>query len=186
MGNQKTLITWIETALMAVVAYVLSLLPTELGFFEVYIGLIPLIILGYRRGLAAGLMGGFLWGALKIITGDFYALSAMQVIIEYIVAFTVSGVAGIASSTLKRQLRVGDSRAATWTIIWSVALATFSKYFVHFIAGYVYWSSYAPEGMNPWIYTLIVNGTNALVTGLVCTILVMLIVRLSNRLILTD
>lgn len=31
------------------------------------------------------------------------------------------------------------------------------RFLSHFLSGYVFFSQYAPEGMNPWVYSLIVN-----------------------------
>ena len=37
--------------------------------------------------------------------------------------------------------------------------------FWHFIAGGIFWGAYAPKGMNPWIYSIVMNGISALASG---------------------
>ncbi|AUO83498.1 Thiamine transporter [Streptococcus agalactiae] len=43
-------------------------------------------------------------------------------------------------------------------------LATFVRYVWHYIAGVIFWASYAPKGMSATLYSLSVNGTAGLLT----------------------
>lgn len=162
MRNKKLVIA-LEIALVSAVSYVLSLIPFfQFGnFFEIYIGVIPVIVFSYRRGVGPGMLAGLLWGALLIITGQIYALTPVQVVLEYLVAFAANGLSGLASQKLK------STKNPRQTIFWSTALSVGAKYLIHFFAGYIFWKSYAPEGMNPWLYSLLFNGTSALLTFIV-------------------
>ena len=51
------------------------------------------------------------------------------------------------------------------------------RYFVHYIAGVLFWGQYAPEGTSPWVYSLSVNGTAGAGTFLVVMVACILLIR---------
>lgn len=54
---------------------------------------------------------------------------------------------------------------ASWfTPSFGAILATFVRYVWHYIAGVIFWASYAPKGMSATLYSLSVNGTAGLLT----------------------
>ena len=108
-------------------------------------------------------------------------LSLLQVFVEYVFAFAVTGLAGFGAQTIQQKLAQKESLYGT--IAWSVALAVFVKYFIHFIAGVVYWSSYAPDGMNIYWYSFLVNGSSALATFIADGLIVALICRAAPHLL---
>lgn len=184
--RKDRLIIMLEIALVSATSYVLSLIPFfNIGnMFEIYIGLIPLIIFSYRREAKPACIAGFCWGLLKILTGRISALSPLQVILEYLVAFSVGGISGVSADKLKEQFRENNLKEARKTILYTSALSIFVKYFIHFLAGYVFWASYAPEGMNPWIYTLLVNGMSAICTWLITSAVIISIGSRLKKLII--
>src|SRR5699024_3262106 len=96
MTTNKYLRVAIEAAFFAVIAFVLAFIPLDIGPFEIELGMIPIIILSYRRGLKAGISSGFIWGLIKLTSGNITVLSVLQVFVEYVFAFAVSGLAGAA------------------------------------------------------------------------------------------
>ena len=52
-----------------------------------------------------------------------------------------------------------------------------ARYFWHFVAGVVFWGSYALWGMNPWLFSLVMNGASGLATGIVTLIVLLGIKR---------
>ena len=66
----------------------------------------------------------------------------------------------------------------------AVFVGSLARYFWHFIAGIVFWGSFAPEGMSPVIYSLIVNGGTMVGSGLLCTVLLIILTKASSRLIM--
>lgn len=174
-GNQRVL--WlVEAAIFAAIAIVLSLLPTNLGAsFTVSLGMIPLTIISLRGGLKIGLLTGFLWGLLHFVTGDVYFLGPIQVLIEYIVAFTFAGFAGYFASQFSKTKRIEA------TIIQAALLGTLARFFWHFVAGYVYWGQYAPTGWSPLWFSLVMNGVSALATAAVTAIVTVLVYRQSPQ-----
>ena len=51
------------------------------------------------------------------------------------------------------------------------------RYFVHYIAGVLFWGQYAPEGTSPWVYSLSVNGTAGAGTFLIVMVACILLIR---------
>src|SRR5690625_859819 len=64
--------------------------------------MIPVFILAFRWGIKGGLLSGFLWGILQIATGNAYILNFCQGLIEYSLAFTVLGFAGVFAIPLQQ------------------------------------------------------------------------------------
>lgn len=180
------LIILIEAGIFAALAFTIALLPKGIGPIKAEIGMIPIIILSYRRGLKTGLTSGFLWGIIKIATGKFTMLSVLQVLVEYIFAYLVAGLSGIGSKNLKKSIQLNHWKNAFSTIAWSSFFAVFVKYFVHFIAGVIYWGIYAPEGMNAYFYSFIINGGAGLATFIVVSLVVGFILYKSPRIIFPD
>ncbi|MDN6161689.1 MAG: energy-coupled thiamine transporter ThiT [Atopostipes sp.] len=184
--SNKGLVILIEAGIFAALAFVIALLPKGIGPIKAEIGMIPIVILSYRRGLKTGLVSGFLWGIIKIATGKFTMLSVLQVLVEYIFAYLVAGLSGVGASKLKQAIRSYKWKKAFQTIAWSTLFATTVKYFVHFIAGVVYWGIYAPEGMNAYLYSFIVNGGAGLASFIVVGLVVGFIVYKAPRIIFPE
>lgn len=166
MTSHRPLLTLIEAAIMAVLAFLIALIPFDFAWVEIELGMLPIILLSYRRGLKAGLFSGFLWGMIKLLSGDIWVLTLSQVLLEYLFAFALSGLAGLAYKTIQKQIKHGENRALILSLTWSIGLACLAKYAIHFIAGVIFWSSYAPDGMGAVTYSLLVNGSSFLLTSL--------------------
>lgn len=182
----NNLVEYIEAAIFAAIAFVIAFVPLDIGPMEAELGMIPIIILSYRRGLKTGLLSGFVWGLIKLASGNITMLSVLQVLVEYVFAFAVSGLAGVASNKLKDEITSDKWKRAFITIAQSVFLAVFVKYGIHFIAGVIYWGMYAPEGMSPYIYSFIVNGASGIASFLVVGSIVAFIVYKAPQLLSTD
>ena len=186
MHQTRKLPILIEASFMAVLAFIFALVPLDIGTgYEVELGMAPIIIFAYRRGLKYGLLSGFIWGIIKLVSGDIYLLSYLQVFIEYVFAFALAGMAGILSQPIKNTLAEKQWKTQYTYIILSIAFAVLCKYGVHFIAGVIYWSDYAPDGMNAYLYSLIVNGSSAIATFIGNLILVVGLIKTAPRLIKT-
>lgn len=181
--RNENLVTLIEAGIFAALAFTIALLPKGIGPIKAEIGMIPIVILSYRRGLKTGLTSGFLWGIIKIATGKFTMLSALQVLVEYIFAYLVAGLSGVGAKRIKKSIQMDRWRDALLTLATSVFFAVLVKYFIHFIAGVIYWGIYAPEGMNAYFYSFIVNGGAGLLTFIIVTLVVGFILYKAPRII---
>ncbi len=167
MGNRQ-LKVWIEGTIVAALALVLSLIPTSIGSsFSISLGSIPLTLYAFRRGTKAGLLSGLIWGLLHFPTGQVYFLSVVQVLIEYPLAFTFAGMAGVYSKKIQQAIKEGNQTKRTIGIIQGTFVGIVARYFWHFVAGVAFWGSYALWGMSPVLFSLVMNGASGLATGVV-------------------
>ena len=120
--------------------------------------MLPIMLISYRFGPSIGAMTGFLYGFINLLL-DPFILHPVQVIFDYPLPFMAIGLAGL----MKNNLYLG------------VLLGFAGRFLCHFISGIVFFSSYAPEGMSPIIYSLTVNGSLIGAECLICLIIVKLL-----------
>ena len=183
MKNSK-LITMIEGAIIAGVCVALSFIPlnTANASFDLSLGLIPLGVYALRRGVLPGMAVGFVWGLLLIVLGKAYILAIPQVLLEYPVAFAFGGFGGILAPLLKRELSEDRMGAALRAVVFAGIFAAVSRWFFHFLAGLIFWGSYAPEGMSPLVFSLVFNGTSAAANALMLAVMLPILFRAARPL----
>ena len=113
--------------------------------------MVPIILISYIYGPLVGMLTGFLFGILSLFFNP-YMLHPIQVLFDYPLPYLSLGLAGFFPN--KRIL--------------GAVIAVFSRYFFHFISGVVFFGSFAPDGVSPWIYSLSVNGLLGLAEGVIC------------------
>lgn len=187
VGRNSNLVVITEGALITALAMVLSFVPHSTGVssVEFVYGLIPMAVYALRRGVKAGLMAGLAWGILDLILRGFSNggfLNPLQGFVEYPLAFAVIGLVGLGSSQVKSAMERGKN--ALGLIIFYSAIGFFAKYFLHFIAGGIYWGSYAPKTMNPWIYSLVINGGSFIANMIMMLVLAVVLNRVFKQLII--
>ena len=99
--------TLLEIAIFAGFAMVIDLFPSfkPNPSISISFAMVPIFIIAFRRGFLAATISGFLWGVLQIATGDAWILTPTQAFIEYFIAFTCIGFAGLFSSIIKSSLK---------------------------------------------------------------------------------
>ncbi|AXI08645.1 energy-coupled thiamine transporter ThiT [Oceanobacillus zhaokaii] len=182
----RNLIMMIEASFLAVFALILDLLPSIrlTPAVSISIAMIPIFIMAIRWGIKGGLISGFLWGLLQVVTGDVYVLTISQFLIEYFIAFAFVGFAGLFYKAIQSALQGGLKKRAVSLIILAVFVGSIARYFWHFIAGVIFWGSYAPEGMSPYLYSFIVNGATMLGAAVLCAIVLVILINAAPRLVL--
>lgn len=155
--NQK-LQTMVESAIMIALAIVLSFVTLwkmpQGG--TVSLTMLPLFVLSFRRGPVAGIVSGVIYGAISIIF-DGVIYHPMSILLDYTLAYGVLGVAGFFKKNY-----LG--------IILGTIVGTALRYICSLISGAVLFAEYAPEGMNPWIYSLGYNATYMVPELVICII----------------
>lgn len=115
---------------------------------------LPIFVYAYIFGPAAGIAAGTAYGLLQLVQ-DPYILHPFQVFLDYILAFAAWGLAGF----FRKNISLG------------IIFGGVGQIFSSFLSGVIFFASYAPEGMSPIIYSLVVNvtvlGTNILICLLV-------------------
>lgn len=181
-----SLIALIEAAFFAAFALVLDLLPSIklTPFVSISVAMVPIFILAFRWGFKVSFISGFLWGVLQIALGDFYFLTVIQFLIEYFIAFAFIGFAGLFYPIIQKHVH---NHAKGKLVLWIVAatfVGSFARYVWHFIAGVIFWGSYAPKGMSPVWYSFIVNGGTMLGAAILCSIVLALLISSAPRLLI--
>lgn len=112
-------------------------------------------LIGYFFGFKTGIFSGIIFGVLQFLLGP-YIYTPLQAILDYPVAFGALGLSGLFHSR-KYGLTIGFLAGAT------------SRYLIHVISGYLFFRSYAPETLNPLLYTFGYNLTYILPEVIVTT-----------------
>ena len=163
MSKNKTKIL-VEGAVMVALATVLSYVRVyrlPWGGSITLLSMLPIVLFSIRRGLGAGLTVSFVFSLVQftqgIVDGIFgWGLTPGMLIacilLDYIVAFTVLGLAGIFR---KRGL-------AGW--IGGILLAIVLRFACHFLSGVIIWKSFGElwNGFstdNTFLYSFLYNGS---------------------------
>jgi thiamine transporter len=121
-------------------------------------GMVPLIWFALRRGSRAGVEAGAVYGLVDMALGG-YIVDPVQAIIDYPLAFGALGLAGL----FRKYPLVG------------VVVAISGRFLAHFTSGVWFFWMYAPEGMNPLVYSAIYNGSYLLVELVISTIIIFIL-----------
>ncbi len=108
--------------------------------------MLPIILIGYYYGPKYGLLGGFIYGLISLILGG-SIYSIPQALIDYIFASTALGLGSFVTKDSKFRIYI------VYTI------GVIGLYFFTTLSGYVFFAEYAPEGMNPLVYSLSYNAS---------------------------
>lgn len=102
--------------------------------------MLPLFVFAYFFGVRAGITAGTAFGLLHLVQGPFIVHWA-QLLLDYVLAYAALGVAGYFGESLHKGIIAGG----------------FLRFFFSFLSGVIFFGEYAPEGMNPILYSLLVN-----------------------------
>lgn len=135
--KNKTLFL-VEVAIFTAFALLLDILPIGFKLWpqggSVSFAMIPIFIVAFRWGLKGGLLSGFLWGVLQVATGTAFIMHPVQGIIEYGLAFTVVGLAGIVSKQVVESIKGKQMKKAFSYILIGVFLGSAARFVCHYIA----------------------------------------------------
>jgi thiamine transporter len=126
------------------------------------VSMVPLLWLALRRGVRVGVIGGIIFGIVDMFPQPF-VVHPVQFLLDYPLAFGALGLAGFFQTHP----------------IAGVFSGIAGRFACHFIAGVVFFGMYAPEGMNPIVYSAIYNGSY-LIVELVFSVIVMYILVKRN------
>jgi len=167
-NNDSTARVLAEIAIFVALATALSfiiILQLPQGGSITLASMVPIIWLALRRGPKIGLTAGFIYGLVQLVVmPHIYFLP--QVLLDYSLAFGCLGLAGFFQ---KRWALTG------------VVVAITGRFVMHLISGALFFASYAPAGMNPWVYSGIYNGSY-LLPELVISLFVILLLQKSKAL----
>lgn len=181
-NDSKTKIM-VEGALMIALA-------TVLGFIKLFelpqggtisLEMLPLLLMGLRRGTKWGLGTGFVHGFIQMVLGFsnvlYCATLASQlgcILLDYLVAYTVMGLAGAFALPFGR-----NSVGVGIGCVCSCAL----RFVCHFISGMWLWGAYAPADQPVWLYSFVYNGSYMLVDTVIVTVVLLLLRKAAPKLL---
>ena len=185
----STIYTLCECAIFLALAVALSFVKFAQLPFDGSITLasmLPICLISIKHGLRWGLGSAFCYSWFQILQGGVFAwgltpgMLIASLLLDYIVAFTVLGLAGM----FRKHGFVGK--------IAGITLACFLRFLVHFLSGIILWANYAEfvafgaEWVNqPVLYSICYNGVYMLPDTLITVAVAVLLFKLpqTNRLL---
>ena len=132
--------------------------------------MLPLMLFSVAYGAGPGLLAGLVYGALQYLQGGWW-LNVWQFLLDYILAFTVLGLAGIA-----------HNKSEKWMYL-SIPFAALMRALCAFLAGLM-WVADTPVSelvigswhfSTPVTYSLVYNGAYLIPDTLICLLLAALV-----------
>ena len=171
--KKKLNLYWLaESAVMIALAVVLELVAKMIipempfGGQVTIVSMLPVILVGWKYGIAKGLITGFAYSLIEMLMGMKTVTAAflpqdqdglgitgaiLMLLLDYIVAFTVLGLGSMYKKTIKKN----------WL---SLALGAFTvillRYIAHIVSGYILYGAWAEwffsqEGFYAWGQTIL-------------------------------
>jgi thiamine transporter len=177
MKEKEKILVIAEVAIFVGVAVVLDIVfgIISSGIFpwggSISPAMLPIFIVAYRRGVKTGLLAGFIFGFIQVIMtgmlssaviaaipeGGIIAANWLKLILvyilDYIIPFTLLGLAGIFKNPLTK-IR---------PFIYGILLASFIRYISHSLSGVLIWGSYTEwfndefgTNVSPFVYSFLI------------------------------
>lgn len=159
--KKQTLSTLTESAIMIALATVLSfvkLLDLPYGGSITVGSMFPMIVLSYRHGLKSGLLTGLAYSVIQLLTGlgtlsyaTSWQAAVAIVLLDYIVAFSMTGLAVLGRYIFKKNQTAG--------LISGAVIVCVLRYICHVISGCTVWAGVSIPDTDGLIYSLSYNAT---------------------------
>ena len=138
--------------------------------------MLPLVYYSFRHGSVWGLGAGVVFSALQMLMGWYVPPAntwwavALCVLLDYLLAFAVLGCADLFARLTGKRYRLLGYGAGT-------AVVCLCRCASSILSGVILWGSYAPEGMNVWVYSLSYNSSYMLPNAAITAVLAVLLCR---------
>lgn len=155
--TKKLVYSAMGIALAMITSYI-KLWEMPMGGSVTLLSMLFICLIGYWFGPKYGIITGIAYGLLQFII-DPYMLSLPQVLFDYPLAFGALGLSGLFSDK-KYGLQIGYIVGVLGRFVFST------------LSGVIFFASYAPEGMNPWVYSAAYQGSYLGAEGIVTLIII--------------
>lgn len=145
-----------EGAILIALAQILSyikLFPNLPNGGSITFAMFPILFYAVRWGLGRGLIGGFVFGLLQLIFDGAYAWGWQSMLLDYLVAFTPLGLAGL-------------FKGKSWGIFPGTVIGCTARFIIHYISGVTIYRIYEPTEVpgigvfdDAVLYSLVYNGS---------------------------
>ena len=167
MKNPKLrmLLSLVEGAIMVALAQVLGYLKIwqmPNGGSVTFV-MLPIFVYCVRWGFGRGMLAAFALSVLQFLLDGGLALGWQSIIGDYLLAYSVLGIAGLFAG------RKGG-------FFWGTLSGGAARLLVAWVVGATIWAEYMPErffGMtmvSPWIYSLLYNGSYIGLSAVLCLV----------------
>ena len=162
--TQKTIRLIVEIGLFAAIGFVLDEIQGAI-FGAVFpsggsigIAMLPILIIGIRRGGIAGVAVGLIMGLFDMATKA-YLYNGLQVMCDYVLPYALVGVMGFFKPLIDKSESIGHKML--WISVGTLIGGTL-KLISHYIAGVTLWVplfgySWKLEYMGPYLYSFLYN-----------------------------
>jgi len=138
-----------ETIVMVALAgalYLIKIFTLPQGGSVTLGSMVPIFLLALRRGPRIGIVGGVAFGLVALVEDVYSGVEVIfypaQVILDYPLAFGLLGLAGFFQKIP----------------ILGVGIGIAARFCSHFVSGVLFFASYAPAGVSPFVYSAVYNG----------------------------
>ena len=156
-----------EGAILVALAFILSFVK----LYELPNGgsltpaMFPILLYALRWGLPRGLIASFVFGLLQLIFDGAYAWGWQSMLLDYLLAFTPLGLAGL-------------FKGKAWGIFPGTVLGCAARFVIHYISGVTIYRIIEPTAVpgfgtfdNASLYSLVYNGSYMLPNTLLALLL---------------
>ncbi len=156
---KKLVFSAMGIALAMVTSYI-KIWEMPMGGSVTLLSMLFICLIGNWFGVGYGLLAGVGYGFLQFII-DPYMMSVPQVLFDYPLAFGALGLSGFFSGR-KYGLHVG------------YVVGVMGRFIFSTLSGVFFFAAYAPEGMNPWVYSSLYQGSYLGAEGIVTLVIISL------------
>lgn len=157
MEKKSNLRRLTECAILIAIATVLSfikLYKLPLGGSITALSMLPILLAGYRNGFKWGVIASFTYAFLQLMVsiaeiaswGLTAGIFIGAVLFDYLLAYGSLCLAGLFSNK-------------KYGLLWGTLVSLPVRFIMHFISGYIFFGSWAPEGYTPFAYSVVYNGS---------------------------
>ena len=150
------------------ISLALAFVRSQIEIFELPNGgsvtpasVLPIIIFAMAFGPGWGFVVAIIFSLLQLIGG--WLVTPFQVLLDYTLGYSAYGLIGFAAQPRAKRILIGNplKRFANAGIVKAIIftiLAYAVRWFCSVLSGVIFYSEYAGD-MNPWIYSMIYNGS---------------------------
>lgn len=144
INTRKICFCGLSIALAFICSYI-KLFKLPFGGSVTLLSMFFICLPGLLYGLKLGLISSFVFSILTFVISGYY-LSIAQVCFDYFLAFGLMGACGLF-------IEMGANVSISFCI------ACVIRFIFSSISGFVFFAEYAPDTMNPIVYSIVYNGS---------------------------
>jgi len=157
-----------ETIIMVALSgalYLIKIITLPEGGSVTLGSMVPIFLLALRRGARIGIVGGVAFGLVALVEDTYSGVEVIffpaQVILDYPLAFGLLGLAGF----FRKPPILG------------VGVGIAARFCSHFVSGVLFFASYAPAGVSPYVYSALYNAGFLIPEFVITAALMVVLVR---------